>query len=85
MPHVDYDKIFVQLHAVGRSLKLQNQDLRRRCAEMEARFGAPPFGLYNRYVNQVLIKRAKHYGWKLSQALAPWKRVFGNGRGQRRG
>jgi hypothetical protein len=64
MSQVDYDAMLSQLHLIGRNLRHTNKELRRRCLELEERFAAPPFGYYNRYVNQLLIKNVRTLsGW----------------------
>ena len=79
MSQVDYDAMFVQLHAVGQVLKKRNDELHRRCSELEAQIDAPPFGYYNRYVNQFLIKNAKDAVQALQSAVGVCKRIVGTG------
>jgi hypothetical protein len=79
MSQPDYEAIFEQLHAVHRSLRSTNEELHRRCRELEAQFDAPPFGLYNRVVNQGLLGQGRAYAHKLRRALRTCRRVVGLG------
>jgi hypothetical protein len=56
MAEVDYEAIRLQLQSIGHSLRQTNQELRRRCQELEQEFAVPPFSYYNRFVNQMVLK-----------------------------
>jgi hypothetical protein len=81
MSRVDYEAILSQLHDVGRSLQRKNDELRRRCRELEAQYDAPPFGYYNRYVNQLLLKKAGVWSRKVQGLLGVARRLVGVGVG----
>jgi hypothetical protein len=79
MSQPDYEAIFEQLHAVHRSLRDTNEELHRRCRELEEQFDAPPFGLYNRMVNQRLLGQGRAYADRLGRALRMCRRIVGLG------
>jgi hypothetical protein len=61
MGQVDDDALLAQLHQLEASLRKTNEELRRRCQELEQRLAAPPYCYYDRIVNQIVLEQVRKY------------------------
>jgi hypothetical protein len=74
---VDYDAMLRQLQQINKALRKTNDELKRRCDEIEAGF-TPLQVMYNRYVNQKLIAGVRSWVDK-ARAIAGLKSSGGQG------